>query len=87
MAVTSPLAAPAWEYAPAPESTGIVSIAPSYGLFIGGEFAEPASGGRRTYGWTMQSFGCIAAPAPLGIAAVCFPTAPPRNRLYASEAI
>jgi aldehyde dehydrogenase (NAD+) len=44
MAVTSPLAAPAWEYAPAPESTGIVSIAPSYGLFIGGEFVEPATG-------------------------------------------
>jgi aldehyde dehydrogenase (NAD+) len=44
MAVTSPLAAPAWEYAPAPESTGIVSIAPSYGLFIGGEFAPPATG-------------------------------------------
>jgi aldehyde dehydrogenase (NAD+) len=45
MAVTSPLARPAWEYAPAPESTGIVSIAPSYGLFIGGEFVEPVSGG------------------------------------------
>jgi aldehyde dehydrogenase (NAD+) len=44
MAVTSPLAAPAWEYAPAPESTGIVSIAPSYSLFIGGEFVEPATG-------------------------------------------
>jgi aldehyde dehydrogenase (NAD+) len=44
MAVTSPLAAPAWEYAPAPESTGIVSIAPSYGLFIGGEFAPPTTG-------------------------------------------
>jgi aldehyde dehydrogenase (NAD+) len=46
MAGTSPtLAGPAWEYAPAPESTGIVSIAPSYGLFIGGEFAAAASGG------------------------------------------
>jgi aldehyde dehydrogenase (NAD+) len=46
MAVTSSLAAPAWEYAPAPESTGIVSIAPSYGLFIGGEFVAPAAGGQ-----------------------------------------
>jgi aldehyde dehydrogenase (NAD+) len=46
MAGTSPtLARPAWEYAPAPESTAIVSIAPSYGLFIGGEFAAAASGG------------------------------------------
>jgi len=45
MAVTSSVATPAWEYAPAPESTGIVSIAPSYGLFIGGEFTEPATGG------------------------------------------
>jgi aldehyde dehydrogenase (NAD+) len=34
-----------WEYAPAPESTDIVSIAPSYDLFIGGEFVPPAGGG------------------------------------------
>jgi aldehyde dehydrogenase (NAD+) len=34
-----------WDYAPAPESTDIVSIAPSYGLFIGGEFVQPAGGG------------------------------------------
>ena len=27
-----------FEYAPAPESRSIVEIAPSYGLFIGGEF-------------------------------------------------
>ena len=35
----------AWDYAPAPESTDIVSIAPSYDLFIGGEFVPPAGGG------------------------------------------
>src|SRR3954447_26538849 len=29
-----------FEYAPAPESRDIVSIKPSYGLFIDGEFAE-----------------------------------------------
>jgi aldehyde dehydrogenase (NAD+) len=29
-----------FEYAPAPESRSIVDIAPSYGLFIGGEFVE-----------------------------------------------
>ena len=33
-----------WEYAPAPESRDIVSIAPEYGLFVGGEFAPAASG-------------------------------------------
>ena len=31
-------------YAPAPESTDIVHVAPRYGLFIGGEFVEPRSG-------------------------------------------
>jgi aldehyde dehydrogenase (NAD+) len=34
-----------WQYAPAPESREIVSIAPEYGLFIDGEFA-PARKGR-----------------------------------------
>ena len=33
-----------WEYAPAPESTDITSVADTYGLYIGGEFVEPASG-------------------------------------------
>jgi aldehyde dehydrogenase (NAD+) len=36
--------APAFEYAPAPESRAIVDIAPSYGLFIDGEFTEAADG-------------------------------------------
>ncbi|NUT25122.1 MAG: aldehyde dehydrogenase family protein [Streptomyces sp.] len=35
---------PAFEYAPAPESRSIVDIAPSYGLFIDGEFVEAADG-------------------------------------------
>jgi aldehyde dehydrogenase (NAD+) len=35
----------AWDYAPAPEATDIVSIASSYDLFIGGEFVPPAGGG------------------------------------------
>jgi aldehyde dehydrogenase (NAD+) len=43
MVATSPLAAPDWDYAPAPESTDIVSIAPRYGLFVGGEFVPPAA--------------------------------------------
>jgi len=37
--------ASAWEYAPAPESRDIVTIAPEYGLFIGGEFRPAAAGG------------------------------------------
>jgi aldehyde dehydrogenase (NAD+) len=35
------------EYAPSKESTAIVSIAPTYGLFIGGQFVEPRS--QRTF--------------------------------------
>jgi aldehyde dehydrogenase (NAD+) len=35
-----------WEYAPAPESRAVVSIAPEYGLFIDGEFAPAAAGQR-----------------------------------------
>jgi aldehyde dehydrogenase (NAD+) len=33
-----------WDYAPAPESTDIVSIDSTYGLFIGGQFVDPKSG-------------------------------------------
>ncbi|MFF7179579.1 aldehyde dehydrogenase family protein [Streptomyces sp. NPDC008121] len=33
-----------FEYAPAPESRSVVDIAPSYGLFIDGEFVEAAEG-------------------------------------------
>ncbi|MER5897521.1 aldehyde dehydrogenase family protein [Streptomyces sp. NPDC001876] len=36
--------ATAFEYAPAPESRSVVDIAPSYGLFIDGEFTEAADG-------------------------------------------
>ena len=38
------LVTPTWAYAPAPEARDIVTIAPSYGLFIGGRFVEPSSG-------------------------------------------
>ncbi len=33
-----------WQYAPAPESTDHIEVADQYGLFIGGEFVEPADG-------------------------------------------
>ncbi|MFE5156916.1 aldehyde dehydrogenase family protein [Streptomyces sp. NPDC056697] len=35
---------PVFEYAPAPESRAVVDIAPSYGLFIDGEFGEAVDG-------------------------------------------
>ncbi|HYN97159.1 MAG TPA: aldehyde dehydrogenase family protein [Pilimelia sp.] len=35
---------PAFDYAPAPESRAVVDLRPSYGLFIGGEFVDPADG-------------------------------------------
>src|ERR1700685_1664278 len=34
-----------WQYAPAPESRDIVTIAPQYGLFVAGEFRPAAGGG------------------------------------------
>jgi aldehyde dehydrogenase (NAD+) len=33
-----------WTYAPAPESTDIVTLQERYGLFVGGEWVEPAAG-------------------------------------------
>jgi aldehyde dehydrogenase (NAD+) len=35
-----------FDYAPAPESASIVDIAPSYGLYIGGEMVDPIDGTR-----------------------------------------
>ncbi|MGW0316462.1 aldehyde dehydrogenase family protein [Streptomyces flavidovirens] len=40
----APASASAFEYAPAPESRSVVDIAPSYGLFIDGEFTDAADG-------------------------------------------
>ncbi|TDC59014.1 aldehyde dehydrogenase family protein [Micromonospora sp. KC207] len=34
-----------FEYAPAPESRSLVDLKPSYGLFVDGEFVDPADGG------------------------------------------
>ena len=44
--VAARAAAPAWDYAPAPESRDIVTIAAEYGLFTDGEFG-PAADGRQ----------------------------------------
>ena len=37
---------PTFEYAPARESSAIVDIQPSYGLFIDGEMVDPIDGSR-----------------------------------------
>jgi aldehyde dehydrogenase (NAD+) len=42
------LITPTWEYAPAPEARDLVTIDPSYGLFIGGEMVDPADGASHT---------------------------------------
>ncbi len=44
MSTVPDLVTPTWEYAPAPEARDIVTIEPSYGLFIGGEFVAPRDG-------------------------------------------
>jgi len=43
-APAAPIAPLSWDYAPAPESREIVTIAPEYGLFVDGEFAPAADG-------------------------------------------
>ena len=45
LAAPSPGSNSPWEYAPAPESRDIVTIAPEYGLFVDGEFRPAAAGG------------------------------------------
>ena len=42
--VAAASAGPAWDYAPAPESREIVTIAGEYGLFVDGEFGPAADG-------------------------------------------
>src|SRR4051812_13023177 len=46
MTVTVERTALRWDYAPAPESPDAARIAPSYDLFIGGEFVAPGDGSR-----------------------------------------
>ena len=44
MSAVPDLVTPTWEYAPAPEARDLVTIEPSYGLFIGGEFVAARDG-------------------------------------------
>jgi aldehyde dehydrogenase (NAD+) len=58
-----------WDYAPAPESRDVVSIATEYGLFIDGEFTPAADGG--TFGTvnpaTEERLASIAAAGPADV--------------------
>ncbi|MHB1598308.1 MAG: aldehyde dehydrogenase family protein, partial [Acidimicrobiales bacterium] len=38
------MASTRFPYAPAPESRAVVTLRPSYGLFVNGEFVEPSDG-------------------------------------------
>ena len=58
-----------FEYAPAPESRAIVDIAPSYGLFIDGEFVDPSTGARSRRS-TRPPRRCSAEVAEAGAADV-----------------
>jgi len=42
--LSKPLLSKRWEYAPAPESRSVVSLRPSYGLFIDGAFVDGGAG-------------------------------------------
>jgi aldehyde dehydrogenase (NAD+) len=46
MTAAPPRAAVRWDYAPAPESTDHLRLAPSYDLFVGGRFVAPEDGAR-----------------------------------------
>src|SRR6266581_915184 len=58
-----------WEYAPAPESREIVSIAAEYGLFVDGEFGPAEKG--RTFATinpaSEESLARVAAASPADV--------------------
>src|SRR6202046_1521647 len=70
-------AASEWDYAPAPESREIVTIAPEYGLFVAGEFA-PASGGQMLATLNSATEATLARVAVAGAADVDRAVAAPR---------
>src|SRR3954463_6624929 len=73
-----------WDYAPAPESRDAARIAPSYDLFIGGEFVPPEDGTRAptlnpTPEETLAETAC-AGPGHVARAIEAARTAAPRWR-------
>jgi aldehyde dehydrogenase (NAD+) len=59
----------AWDYAAAPESRDVVSIATEYGLFIDGEFVPPADGGtfETVNPATEERLAIVAAAGPADV--------------------
>ena len=53
-----------FEYAPAPESRSVVQIAPSYGLFIDGSFADGKSTFKTVNPATEEVLAEVALGAP-----------------------
>src|SRR5260370_24896573 len=67
--VAATSAGPAWDYAPAPESREIVTIAGEYGLFVDGEFG-PAADGRQfptINPATEERLAHVARPSPADV--------------------
>jgi aldehyde dehydrogenase (NAD+) len=69
------LVTPVWEYAPAPEARDLATIADSYGLFIGGEFVDPAEG---------SSFATISPSSEEHLAEVALASAADVDRAVAA---
>jgi aldehyde dehydrogenase (NAD+) len=69
------LITPTWDYAPAPEARDLATIRSSYGLFIGGEFVDPAEGG---------GFATISPSTEEHLAEVALATAPDVDRAVAA---
>jgi aldehyde dehydrogenase (NAD+) len=69
------LVSPVWDYAPAPEARDIATIAERYGLFIGGEFVDPAEDG---------SFATISPASEEHLAEVALATAADVDRAVTS---
>jgi aldehyde dehydrogenase (NAD+) len=69
------LVTPVWEYAPAPEARDLATIAERYGLFIGGEFVDPAEG---------SSFATISPSSEEHLAEVALASAADVDRAVAA---
>jgi aldehyde dehydrogenase (NAD+) len=69
------LVSPVWDYAPAPEARDLATIAERYGLFIGGEFVDPAEDG---------SFATISPASEEHLAEVALATAADVDRAVTS---
>ena len=65
----SPVAPVEWDYAPAPEARDVVSLRERYGLFVGGEWLEPAETYTTISPSTEEPLAEIAQATPEEVAA------------------